>query len=308
MRLRSALPLAMLCGLLATPLTGSAESIVQEPFEGSALTDTQREAWGYYIAEESGYFGCSYGDDERLHEDPRALLSALAAGEEMEPVQVTLRTYLAAGESVRELLQRNMYIASMECNPVYVFEDDFIGHPVIPFEEFINILATKLRANSDLRAHVQYLRTVKPAAMDVRWFWAFFVLDGGAHQLMSYDARVIRGIAEMIPGTGDINDSNAYWEIYDNVFSQGLYVSDTADCSGEQAEPGSGVVVDDDIDWSTLSGLYEREGIRYRGGWRDPRDSEQEDQIFANAQPIENPGNPFFSVNRNVTIYPKECD
>lgn len=286
-----------------------ADELVVKPFTKSSLTNLQREAWNYYLAEESGQYGCSYGDDSRLKEQPRETLQALASGEEIEPLQVTLRTYLNASDSVQTLLKRNMYIASMECNQVYLFKDDLIGHPVLPYEEFLSILLSKLEQDGNLRSHINFIRSTKVAAMDVRWFWAYFVLNADHHRLLGFNNEMILSLASSLPGArGEVTPLNSHHQIYKKSFSQGLYVFDSNECRGESAEPNADVVVDKSIRWENVSNLYSLDGIRYRGSWRPVVRKEAEGYTLAESTLVEQPINPFFNANRRTTIIPKECN
>ena len=59
-------------------------------FERGALTPEQLNAWAFYIDSESAVFGCEYGDDPRLTEDPKTLLTSLSNGDEIAPVTIIL--------------------------------------------------------------------------------------------------------------------------------------------------------------------------------------------------------------------------
>ncbi|SEQ34188.1 hypothetical protein SAMN05421693_12511 [Ectothiorhodospira magna] len=286
--------------------------IVQTPFFGSSLTDAQLDAWNYYISEESARHGCSYGDDPRLVENPRGVLTDLAEGKPIEPLQVTLRTFLFSGESIQALLKRNMYIASMECNPVYHFEGDFIGHPVLPFEEYIDILFRKLDETPRISEHIDFIRSTKVASIDARWFWTFFVLDQDHHRLLGRDYDLVRALAMALPGPErQITPENSYWHIYDVVFkadmNDNMYVPNTNQCRGESAEPGQDIIVDKNIKWSSIAALYNAEGIRYSGAWRPSVRRESEGFTLAEGKLIDTPVNPYFNIERNVRIFPKEC-
>lgn len=285
-----------------------ANDLVVEPFAQSALTQEQKQAWQYYIAQESAQYGCQYGDDIRLQEDPRGTLQALANGDDMDPLQVTLRTFLFAGENVQTLLARNMVIASMECNPVYYFDGELIGHPVLPFEEHLDILLSKLRQTPELSAHMEFLRGTKAAAIDARWFWAFYLLDGDHYRLLGQNVDTIQQVARMFVGSlGNVMEENAFWLIYDNVFSQGIYVENTNECQGEQAEPNANIVVDKNIAWEMVEAFYREEGISSRGSWRPVVQQEGDGYQLAESTAIEDPINPYFNVSRRVTIQPQEC-
>lgn len=285
-----------------------ADELVKLPFADTPMTTEQRKAWAYYLADESGQYGCQYGDDERLKDDPRGTLSALASGEDMEPVKVTLRTFLSASDNVQTLLQRNMFIASMECNTVYYFDGELIGHPVLPFEEYLDILLDKLEQESSIQAHIEFLRGTKIAAIDARWFWPFYIMDSEHFRMHGHDYEIISALVDAIPGdAGDITAYSSYWQIYEKLISQGIYVADTNSCDGESSEPNEDVIIDKNLPWDPVAALYNVEGVEYKGKWKPKVKREEDGFTLAESSVIEEPVNPYFNVNRRVTIYPKEC-
>ena len=286
----------------------NANEAVVKPFHYSALTETQISAWNSYIKQESGLFGCHYGDDPRLVENPRALLSDLATGKQIEPVRITLRSYLNAADTVQKILQKNMYIASMECNKVYLFGDEFIGHPVLPFEEYMDIFVSKLRQDQDLRKHLSFLRGTKIAAMDARWFWNYFILDAEHHQLIGHAPNTIMGIAGMLPGEyQDITPENAYELIYQRLVNQGFYIEQTNQCKGEVTEPNDDVLVGKNITGEQVVAFYHRNGLNTKGGWKPKVERNAQGYTLAVTRPVNNPTNPFFNVTRGLTVFPEEC-
>ncbi|SDL54020.1 hypothetical protein SAMN05192555_10577 [Franzmannia pantelleriensis] len=297
--------------LLSVAIGASAQAndLVKKPFAGSAMTPEQIHAWEYYLADESAQFGCQYGDDPRLQEDPRGTLQALASDEEMEPLKVTLRTFLFASDNVQTLLARNMFIASMECNQVYHFDGEMIGHPVLPYEEYLEILLHKLEAQPSLSSHLDFVRGTKIAAIDARWFWAFYLMDRNHYRMHGHDYDTIAGLAASLPGDlGNITPTNSHWQIFSKLFNQGIYVAATRECQGEGAEPGEEIVVDSNLPWETVADFYSSESIRHRGQWRNVVERQEQGFTLAAATLIDEPINPYFNVHRRVTIYPKECN
>lgn len=298
---------ALLSAAVATQ--AHANDLVKMPFSDTPMTSEQQQAWNYYLADESAQYGCQYGDDPRLKEDPRGTLEALANGEEIEPVQVTLRTFLEASDNIQALLQRNMFIASMECNTVYYFDGEMIGHPVLPFEEYLDILLSKLGQEGSIRAHLDFLRGTKIAAIDARWFWAFYLMDEDHFRMHGHDYETIGGLAASLPGDlEEITPANSYWQIYSKLFNRGIYVANTNECNGERAEPNEATIIDDNLPWETLADFYEAEGVQYLGKWKATIKQEEEGFTLADTTLIEEPINPYFNVQRRVTIYPKECN
>lgn len=294
----------------ATIISGQAQAsnLVKTPFAGTPMTPQQVQAWEYYIADESAQFGCQYGDDPRLTHDPQGTLEALASGTEMEPLQVTLRTFLFAGDNLQSLLSRNMFIASMECNSVYYLDGELIGHPVLPFEEYLDILLHKLEEEPSLRGHMDFVRGTKIAAIDARWFWTFYLMDRNHYRMHGHDYEIISGLAASLPGDlENITPVNSYWQVYSKLFNQGIYVADTRECRGENAEPNDEIIVDKNLPWETVASFYQAEGIGYRGQWRASVQREEEGFTLADSSLIDEPRNPYFNVHRRVTIQPKEC-
>lgn len=296
--------------LLGVTLSASAQAndLVKTPFAGTPMLPEQVQAWEYYLADESAQFGCQYGDDPRLQHNLHGTLEGLANGTDMEPVQVTLRTFLSASDTLQGLLSRNMFIASMECNPVYHFDGELIGHPVLPFEEYLDILLHKLEEEPSLSAHMEFVRGTKIAAIDARWFWAFYMMDRDHYRMHDHDYDTISGLAATLPGDlENITPVNSYWQVYSKLFNQGIYVADTRECRGEGAEPNDEIIVDKNLPWHAVASFYEAEGIRYRGQWRTSIQREEEGFTLGDSMLIEEPLNPYFNVHRRVTIQPKEC-
>ena len=110
--------LSLLASFAASSLAFGAQSSLVFPH--GALTDHQRSAWHSYVSAEAAVFGCEYGDDPRLLDNPVELLRSISADEQSDPVRLTMRTWVSLGPNTREILGRQSWIASVECNPVYV--------------------------------------------------------------------------------------------------------------------------------------------------------------------------------------------
>lgn len=303
---------AIACLVTAPLLSGTAfaqeSDISVPPFSSSSLTTYQLQAWDYYLAEESLRFGCDYGDDPRLVNDPRGTLAQLASGSDMEPVRITLRSFLNAGDSVRTLLERNMYIASMECNRVYYYDGDLIGHPVIPYEEWLDILLSKMREDPNIASHIDFIRSTKIASIDARWFWSFFMLNEDHYRLLGMNPAAIVALANMLPGKlEDATPVTAHYHIYSKVLSQGLYIPDANGCNGEASEPNEDLVVDKNLSADSVGWLYRESGIPFRGSWRAAIRGEEPMVATSQFQLVDPPPNSYLNVNRRVTAYPKEC-
>jgi hypothetical protein len=294
--------------LIALSGVAMADEIVRQPFANSALTPFQKDAWNYYVTDESAQNGCRYGDDERLVNDPKALLEKLAAGEDVDPVQMTLRTYMSLGPAVATLLTRKAYIASMECNPVYIAGDDLVGMPVIPFEEYLDILTTLQAQGGTIKDLVPFIRHTKVAAIDARWFWSFFIVDKDHIRLLGFDGVAVATLAQAIPGDyGEITAENVLWRLYQKVFSQGVYVKASDGCSGEREEPAREATVFATLPWDTVDKFYDAAGIPHSGKWRMSPKLDENGLTLLESKPVESPVNPYFNVTRGVTIKPSEC-
>lgn len=206
-RIAAAAALALAASLWnAAPAAAQADALVQRPFAGSALTEAQRAAWETHLAHESGRYGCAYGDDPRLTQDPAATLQAIRDDPTAPPVQVTLRTLLRMPPEIREILGRNLIVASMDCQPVY-FLGGVIGAPVIPFEEFLSLLAvfSAKRGEASLDA---LLKTARVAPIDVRWYMGYFLLPADNVSLLGYTTEDLERVYQLLP---DIIEETAFF-------------------------------------------------------------------------------------------------
>jgi hypothetical protein len=164
----------LLCGTLAGAVQAQ-ETLSVVPFDYADVTAEQKDAWQQYVSEQAAEFGCEYKDDPRLSEAPRDLLQSLAANEDIAPVKITLRSFMSAGPSVQELLARNMKIASVTCNDVYYYQGDLIGHPALPFEEYLRLITENFQSPEDIKTVAWIARNTKIAPLDPRIMWPLFV-------------------------------------------------------------------------------------------------------------------------------------
>ncbi len=194
-----------LLGALILGLTASlaqADQIPIAPFARGTLSLEQRALWQQYIALESGAHGCQYGDDPRLFDDPRQLLHDLAAGDDIAPVKITLRSYLIAPEPVRELLSRNMVLESLDCQPSYVWNGDIIGYPVLPFEEYADLLS-RLKEQDRIPDIVLMVKHAQIGTLDPRLMRAFFVVQDKYFDRLGIDPETIRWATRAFDKTFD---------------------------------------------------------------------------------------------------------
>ena len=206
-RLKHLIAAATAALALGGPAHAQSETLVQVPFDGSALTQAQLEAWDAYLAHESGKFGCSYGDDPRLIDDPAGTLVAVRDDPSTPPVQVTLRTLLTMPREIREILGRNMVIASMDCQPVFFFQSSVTGAPVIPFEEYLSLLANFASPRGE-GAMDAVLKTARVAPIDVRWYMGYFLLAADNVSLLGYSTADLERVYQLMP---DIIEETAFF-------------------------------------------------------------------------------------------------
>jgi hypothetical protein len=282
-------------------------------FERGALTPMQQNAWQSYVTSEASIFGCEYGDDPRLTEEPSALFEALANGEQLEPVMITYRSLMNMGPNSRALISNNVVIASMECNPVYYTGEEIIGMPVIPLEEAITILHDDL-ANFDDMERIRSLRnTFVVAGMDPRWFWTFFVADRAHMDLLGYDFDTLVKVEQALSNRDEAlpyeqDDYNLLTHIHDamNHYAVKFYAnSDECETSGH--EPSKALMVWPDLTDSIVQSFYVHHEIRFKGKWKTKGKVEDGGVTLYQETPVDNPNTPHFNVTRGMTISSVEC-
>jgi hypothetical protein len=295
-------------------------SLVQQPFASGALTDVQKDAWASYIKQESGQYGCSYGDDPRLSADAAGALTKLAAGETMPPLKVTLRTYLKAGKSIQTLLRRNMYIASMDCSKVYLLDGELVGTPAIPYEEYLSILVGKMTDDPIIKNHFTFIRQVRVAAMDIRWFAPFFVLSKDGYQIIGYDHSQLMDIANQMPGEelsvkprtavasisslkefSNFAQENPLWLIYYKAFKRGSYLQSEGICEPVAAEANTEIYLDQSVIYQNVAAVNIVEG--FGGNYAATNSSVS----ALHSTPTQKPSNQYLAANRNNSLISKEC-
>ena len=92
-------------------------------------------------------WGCKYGDDVRLENNPVQLVRTLIQGEDVGRITLTLGNYLKLKEKSRQLFEEHLRIISVDCSYISVYEGEIIGQVVIPFEEFYRTMAWAIQTD-----------------------------------------------------------------------------------------------------------------------------------------------------------------
>jgi len=305
-------------GLLVCTLsvisTLSVAAETSKPFPHGALSDHQQSAWQSYLRGESAVFGCEYGDDIRLIDDPEGTLRALVEETVTDPVQVTLRSFTSMGPNTRNIVAKRVKIASIECNPVYFDGNDMIGLPVIPFEEALTLLHDDYFAQQDDERIRALIRSFKVATIDPRWFWAFFIADKDHLDMLGYDYETVRNLERILMGYDsiDTDDSNAYamlYHILKNInYNRPTFYSLTGECEKDNTEPSRDVVIWKSIPEVNVTEFYRTIGQPYTGKWKTTTEKVDGGLKLVSEQPVENSSNPYFNVTRGMTVHSQECN
>ncbi len=179
--------------------------VVRTPFADTAYSPAQKAAWAQYLNYEAGKFGCEYGDDTRL--DARVLMQTfhdIMGDKDIEPIRVTYRTWKNMSPSVRRILSRNIEISSMDCRKIYVYEDDVIGVPMVPFEEYLALM----RAAYDEKGQdglFDVIRDIRVAPIDARYFFAFFSIPKSRMAFIGSSVREMDQLVQALPKLMDIH-------------------------------------------------------------------------------------------------------
>lgn len=291
---------------------GAAES--NAPFSRGALTQYQQDAWENYLAEESSLFGCEYGDDPRLSEDPEGLLRDLYGGAASEPVRVTYRTLLNMGPSTRDLISKNVRVASMECNAVYYDGKSLSGTPVIPFEEALTIMHDDYAMYGDEDRLMSLRDTFLVAGMDPRWFWAYFVADRAHMDMIGLDFETLVTVDKVV-NKRDVamdyaDDSyNLVYRIFNGLHHRPIaYYSLSSGCESSAAEPSKELVVWPEITDEIVQRLYYYTNTPYSGKWSNKVAKTDGGFTLYQEEDITDNAFPAFGVTRGMTIHSGLCE
>lgn len=111
---------------------------------------------------------CDYSDDTRLSGDQwPALLEMLSKGHSVPPVRIRVGTYLKLGETSRKLLEPHLSMFDVNCNPVSFKDGELLSRPVIPFEEFYQVMAQAIQDDRPQVAQ-ELFKNARVAPMNVK--------------------------------------------------------------------------------------------------------------------------------------------
>lgn len=195
----------LLIGVLPVRPSHALDVVVRTPFADSAYSPAQKDAWAQYLNYEAGKFGCRYGDDARL--DARALMQTfhdIMSNQDMKPIRVTYRTWKNMTPSVRRVLSRNIEIASMDCRKIYVYEDDVLGVPMVPFEEYLSMMRAAYEAKGQ-DGLFDVIREIRVAPIDARYFFAFFSIPKSRMAFIGSSVAEMDQLLRALPKLMDIN-------------------------------------------------------------------------------------------------------
>lgn len=306
----------LLCGLLlSTSLcmtTQAAES--NRPFSRGALTQYQLDAWDNYLAEESSLYGCNYGDDPRLVEDPEGTLQALYDGTINAPVQVTYRTLLNMGPSTRDIISNNITVASMECNSVYYDGSSLSGTPVIPFEEAMTIMHDDYAMYQDEERLLALRDTFLVAGIDPRWFWAYFVADRAHMDMIGLDFETLVTVDKVVnkrDAAANYEDDsyNLPYRIFKGLHHRPIaFYGFTGKCESSITEPSKELVVWPEITDDIIQTLYRYNNIEFDGKWKNKVAKDEGGFTLYQETSVTENHYPSFGVTRGMTIFSPTCD
>ncbi len=198
----------ILCFIFICLMMGRAHAfdvVVKKPFSGTAHSPKQIEAWQDYLNSETQKLGCSYGDDPRLAADRlMQTMRDIMDGKADAPLKMTYRTWHGLTPSVRKILSRNVVIQSMDCKPVYVYQDHLIGSPMVSFEEYLYSLLFAYRENGQ-ESMFDVIRDIRVAPIDVRYFFAYFGVPQNRLMFMGTTRKEMEAMEARLPRLMDLN-------------------------------------------------------------------------------------------------------
>jgi hypothetical protein len=299
--------------LISTTFIANAAN-TNKPFGRGALSDAQLQAWQINIDNEAGLLNCTYEDDPRITEDMDGLLSDLSNGVAMEPVQVTYRTLLNMGPHSRELISRNIKVASMDCNNIYYSGTDMIGTPLIPFEEALTIMHDDYANYQSAERLLELKKTFIVVSMDPRWFWAYFVADKAHMDLIGLDYETLLSVDAILaerktPRQYTDDSYNLLHGVFQGMNNYGLaYYSANGKCNSSGSEPSKSIIVWPEITDDIVKNLYNLHRVKYKGKWKNKVDISKGQVSIYQEKPIDNNIVPAFTVTRGLTIYSNSCE
>lgn len=185
--------------LIGTPKAfAEGDSLIVRSFPKASISDQQRTAWEDYLKYFSSLSGCTYEDDPRLNNDLEGLFTEVASGTNTKPIMLTYRTYLNLPESVSNLLEGHIQIASMDCLPVFMHRGKPVGSMMLPFEEMFDLLISA-HQRGDRVFLKEMLSSASVAPIDPRWFFAFFFMHEDHVSILGYSKDELKDFLNNLP-------------------------------------------------------------------------------------------------------------
>lgn len=284
----------------------NSETLSVSPFEYADVTSEQKDAWNQYISEQSMAYGCTYGDDSRLTDSPRELLKSLASGEQVPPVQITLRSFLSAGDAVQELLTRNVKIASVTCNNVYYYQGDLVGQPVLPFEEYLNLITDSFQAPEDIKTVAWIAKNAKIAPLDPRIMWPFFVMHEEYYSRLGLSYPKLEYIIKALDPTQDditpITAPSLLFRVSMNLGNnvEGLPCQDPS----LRQQPAGTLFIDPDLDMENIGAANANLGV---ATWIGDAINSIPPFHAMQGSFSQDENRPWLNTNRKFPIIPQDC-
>ena len=134
---------------------------------GDVAGGTASDAWGSTAEDSAGGWGAPAAEAAETApaqaqsepgkaacgaDDPRyaqlvPVLKSLQAGESIEPMQTSFRTYVSLSPNVRSILADNIYISSADCSEQYLFEGELTGKINVDFTDLWQVINDAIRTD-----------------------------------------------------------------------------------------------------------------------------------------------------------------
>jgi hypothetical protein len=104
------------------------------------------------------------GEDDKRMGELITVLRSLKAGEKIEPLQLTFKTYVNLSDKVRKALGEEFYITSPDCSKTYFFDGELTGKVSLPFTDIWNVTREAIRVKDE--AFLSFIvKNTKPEPM-----------------------------------------------------------------------------------------------------------------------------------------------
>jgi hypothetical protein len=292
-------------------------------FDRGALSKEQSLAWAHYVEKEANYNDCKYQDDPRLTTNPQKLFEDLQSNSPIKPVMITYRSFLNIGPNTRNLISKNIVIASMECNPVYLMNNQMIGFPIIPFEEAISIMHDDYANNKDKKRLIRLRDTFFVGNIDPRWFWMFFVADKDHMDMIGLDFENLKDVQAILEEDSMLainqkvtkknyakNSHFLLHDIFTGLNNNGInFYSDSGECVKTKGEPKHAILIWPNISPEVVKEFYTRTKNKGKVEWvKRIANSKQEGLSKYIEKKSEKPESMYFNYERHSKIESRECE